>query len=223
MVCTARQGTGDSHPPASSPLSPHPSAEGTCEQGQSAGHQLVEGEVVVQLPPQRPPAALQGAAAASGWGQGWGRPHWLCHHGTLTEQVPRRKESRLRQTGSRISMLLKLRHLADARAHAKADWGEERGKHHCPVMLCQDWGGMGPISAELGLRDARLGTGMERSWAGTCTGRGYARRGLGGRDARLGWDAVGLTPDRDQDKEWHGAMPGCRVGQNDGGLEEDRM
>lgn len=109
-------------------------------------------------------------------------------------------------------MLLKLRHLADARAHAKADWGEERGKHHCPVMLCQDWGGMGPISAELGLRDARLGTGMERYWAGTCTGRGYARRGLGGRDARLGWDAVGLTPDRDQDRS---GMVQCQAAEWD--------
>lgn len=29
-------------------------------------------------------------------------------------------------------MLLKLRHLADARAHAKADWGE--GEHHCPTL-----------------------------------------------------------------------------------------
>lgn len=140
MVCTAGQGTG-SHPPGSSqsPLLPHPRPGGTCEQGQRVGHQLVEGEVVVQLLPQRAPAALQGEAAVSGWGQGWGQPPWLCHHRTLTEQVPRRKESRLRQTGSRISMLLKLRHLADARAHAKADWGEERGEHHCPVMLCQDW------------------------------------------------------------------------------------
>lgn len=42
----------------------------------------------------------------------------------LTEKLPRKKESRLRQTGSKINMLLKLRHLADARAHAKADWGD---------------------------------------------------------------------------------------------------
>lgn len=89
----------------------------------------MEGEVVVQLLPQRPSTALQGEVAASGWGWGWtwGRPRWPCHRGALTEQVPRRKERRLRQTGSRISMLLKLRHLADARAHAKADCGEERG------------------------------------------------------------------------------------------------
>lgn len=143
MVCTAGQGTG-SHPPGSSQSPAAPSqCRGTCQQGQCVGHQLVEGEVVVQLLPQRPPAALQGEAVVSGWGQGWGLPHWPCHHGTLTEQVPRRKESRLRHTGSRISMLLKLRHLADARAHAKADWGEERGEHHCPVVLCQDWVRMG--------------------------------------------------------------------------------
>lgn len=48
---------------------------------------------------------------------------WDCPW-ALTEQLPRKKESRLRQTGSKISMLLKLRHLADARAHAKADWGD---------------------------------------------------------------------------------------------------
>lgn len=46
-------------------------------------------------------------------GQGW----------SLTEQVPLRKESRLRHTGNRISMLLKFRHFAEARAHASADWG----------------------------------------------------------------------------------------------------
>lgn len=85
----------------------------------------MEGEVVVQLLPQCPPAALRGEVMASGRGWGWGRPRWPCHHRALTEQVPRRKERRLRQTGSRISMLLKLRHLADARAHAKADWGED--------------------------------------------------------------------------------------------------
>lgn len=39
----------------------------------------------------------------------------------LTEQVPLKKERRFRQTGNRISMLLKLRHLADARAQASAD------------------------------------------------------------------------------------------------------
>lgn len=99
---------------------------GTCEQGQRVGHQLVEGEVVVELLPQRSPAALQGETAGlgQGRGQGWPRSGAACW--ALTEQVPRRKESRLRQTGSRISMLLKLRHLADARAHAKADWGEGR-------------------------------------------------------------------------------------------------
>lgn len=201
--------TGDRQSPTGqlqSPLLPHPSAGGTCEQGQCIGHQLVEGQVVVQLLPQRPPAALQGEAAVSGWGQGRGWPHWLCRRGTLTEQVPRRKESRLRQTGSRISMLLKLRHLADARAHAKADWGEERGEHHHPFVLCQDWLRVGPINAG-------LGTGMEQCWAGMGTRRG---------DARLGWDAVGLGPDRDQGRDQHGAMPGRGVGRNDGGLEEDR-
>ena len=114
---------------------PSPARGSTCEQGQCVGHQLVEGEVVVQLLPQCPPAALRREAAVSGqgWGRGWGRPRWPCRCGALTEQVPRRKERRLRQTGRRISMLLKLRHLADARAHAKADWGEEGGECHCPV------------------------------------------------------------------------------------------
>lgn len=88
----------------------------------------------------------------------------------------------MRQTGSRISMLLKLRHLADARAHAKADWGEEEGGEHplshaagglrlpaaartspaLPSMvLCRDWDRMGPSDAEPGLSDAGLGTGKE--------------------------------------------------------------
>lgn len=185
MVCTAGQGDrlSPTRPPTPSPPSPSPAQGGTCEQGQRVSHQLVEGEVVVQLLPQRPPAALRGEEEALGQGWGRGRPRWPCRRGALTEQVPRRKERRLRQTGSRISMLLKLRHLADARAHAKADWGQEEGGEHplsraagglrlpaaaltptpaLPSMvLCRDWDRMGPSDAELGLSDAGLGTGKE--------------------------------------------------------------
>lgn len=47
---------------------------------------------------------------------------------SLTEQVPLRKERRFRQTGRRISMLLKLAHLAEARAQANADCRQRGGR-----------------------------------------------------------------------------------------------
>ena len=39
----------------------------------------------------------------------------------LTEQVPLRKDSKFRHTGRRISMLLKFKQRAEARAQASAD------------------------------------------------------------------------------------------------------
>lgn len=73
MVCTAGQGDrlSPTWPPTPSPPSPSPAQGDTCEQGQRVSHQLVEGEVVVQLLSQRPPAALREEEEVLGWWRGW--------------------------------------------------------------------------------------------------------------------------------------------------------
>lgn len=51
----------------------------------------------------------------------------------LTALEPLRKESRFRQTGSRISMQLKFRQAAGALARASADWKGQDEKQVTPV------------------------------------------------------------------------------------------